>query len=136
MSSPKENPVGDETFDYNDRYGITRKRSWILPAVIVAIIGIPWTIWAALDHSQPELRSTLYSFSITGEREITMRYGIERRDPQDVVTCTLVTLDIDKNIVGQIDDQIDGGEKKVIRTVAIPARLAPVSARIVSCRIS
>lgn len=136
MSSPKENPVGDETFDYNDRYGITRKRSWILPAVIVAIIGIPWTIWAALDHSQPELRSTLYSFSITGEREITMRYGIERRDPQDVVTCTLVTLDFDKNIVGQIDDQIDGGEKKVIRTVAIPARLAPVSARIVSCRIS
>lgn len=136
MSSPKENPVGDETFDYNDRYGITRKRSWILPAVIVAIVGIPWTIWAALDHSQPELRSTLYSFSISGEREITMRYGIERRDPQDVVTCTLVTLDFDKNIVGQIDDQIDGGEKKVIRTVAIPARLAPVSARIVSCRIS
>ena len=136
MSSPNENPVGDETFDYNDRYGVTRKRSWILPAVIVAIIGIPWTIWAALDHSQPELRSTLYSFSISGEREITMRYGIERRNPQDVVTCTLVTLDIDKNIVGQIDDQIEGGEKKVIRTVAIPARLSPVSARIVSCRIS
>ena len=136
MALSKENHVGDETFDYNDRYGVTRKRSWVLPAVIVAIIGVPWTIWAALDHSQPELRSTLYSFSITGEREITMRYGIERRDPEAVVICTLLTLDIDKNIVGQIDDQIDGGEKKVIRTVAIPARLAPVSARIAACRIS
>jgi hypothetical protein len=136
MAPSKENHVGDETFDYNDRYGVTRKRSWVLPAVIVAIIGVPWTIWAALDHSQPELRSTLYSFSITGEREITMRYGIERRDPEAVVICTLLTLDIDKNIVGQIDDQIDGGEKKVIRTVAIPARLAPVSARIAACRIS
>ena len=46
------------------------------------------------------------------------------------------TLDFDKNIVGQIDDQIDGGEKIVIRTVAIPARLPPVSARIAACRIS
>jgi hypothetical protein len=136
MALSKENHVGDETFDYNERYGVTRKRSWVLPAVIVAIIGVPRTIWAALDHSQPELRSTLYSFSITGEREITMRYGIERRDPEAVVICTLLTLDIDKNVVGQIDDQIDGGEKKVIRTVAIPARLTPVSARIAACRIS
>ena len=136
MSSPNENPVGDATFDYNDRYGITRKRSWILPAAIFAIIGILWTIWAALDHSQPELSSKLYSFSVTGEREITMRYAIERRDPDAVVLCTLVTLDFDKNIVGQIDDRIEGGESTVERIVAIPARLPPVSARIVSCRIS
>jgi hypothetical protein len=80
MSPSKENPVGDETFDYNDRYGSTPKRAWLLPAAIFAIIGLTWTLWAALDHSQPELRSTLYSFSVTGEREITMRYGIERRD--------------------------------------------------------
>jgi hypothetical protein len=65
-----------------------------------------------------------------------MRYAIERRDPDAVVLCTLITLDIDKNVVGQIDDQIDGGESKVERIVAIPARLAPVSARIASCRIS
>jgi hypothetical protein len=136
MSSPKDNHASDEIFDYNDRYGITPRKAWILPATIFAIIGVTWTLWAALDHSQPELRSTLYSFSVTGEREITMRYGIERRDPQDIVICTLLTLDIDKNVVGQIDDQIDAGEKKVIRTIAIPARLAPVSARIASCRIS
>jgi hypothetical protein len=136
MSPSKENNASDEIFDYNDRYGITPKRAWILPAALFAIIGLAWTVWAALDHSQPELRSTLYSFSITGEREITMRYAIERRDPQAVVICTLLTLDIDKNIVGQIDDQIDGGEKNVVRTVAIPARLNPVSARIAACRIS
>jgi len=48
----------------------------------------------------------------------------------------LITLDIDKNIVGQIDDQIVGGESKVERIVAIPARITPVSARIAGCRIS
>jgi hypothetical protein len=65
-----------------------------------------------------------------------MKYAIDRRDPNAVVICTLVTLDIDKNIVGQIDDQILAGESKVERIVAIPARIAPVSARLAGCRIS
>jgi hypothetical protein len=136
MSMPPATPEPDETLDYNDRYGITPRKSWIAPAAVFAILGLSWTLWAALSHSQPELRSTLYSFSVTGEREITMKYAIDRRDPDAIVICTLITLDIDKNIVGQIDDQILAGQSKVERTVAIPARIAPVSARIAGCRIS
>jgi hypothetical protein len=136
MSSHQATPQPDETFDYNDRYGITPRKRWIAPAAILAVFGLSWTLWAALNHAQPELRSTLYSFEITGDREITMKYAIDRRDPDAIVLCTLITLDIDKNIVGQIDDQIVGGESKVERIVEIPARIAPVSARIAGCRIS
>jgi hypothetical protein len=136
MSMPQGTPQPDETFDYNDRYGISPRKGWIAPAAVFAIIGLSWTLWAALSHAQPELRSTLYSFEVTGEREITMKYAIDRRDPEAVVLCTLITLDIDKNIVGQIDDQIVAGQSHVERLVAIPARIAPVSARIVGCRIS
>jgi hypothetical protein len=136
MSIPQGTPQSGETFDYNDRYGITPRRRWIAPAAVFALIGLSWTLWAALSHSQPELRSTLYSFEVTGEREITMKYAIDRRDPEAIVLCTLITLDIDKNIVGQIDDQIVAGQSHVERLVAIPARIAPVSARIAGCRIS
>ena len=136
MSMPPATPEPDETLDYNDRYGITPRKRWIAPAAVFAIIGLSWTLWAALSHSQPELRSTLYSFSVTGDREITMKYAIDRRDPDAIVLCTLITLDIDKNIVGQIDDQIVAGQSHVERIVAIPARIAPVSARIAGCRIS
>jgi hypothetical protein len=136
MSMPQGTPQSGETFDYNDRYGITPRRRWIAPAAVFALIGLSWTLWAALSHSQPELRSTLYSFEVTGEREITMKYAIDRRDPDAIVLCTLITLDIDKNIVGQIDDQILAGQSHVERLVAIPARIAPVSARIAGCRIS
>jgi hypothetical protein len=128
MSMPQGTPEPDETFDYNDRYGITARKGWIAPAAVLGIIGLSWTLWAALSHSQPELRSTLYSFEVTGDREITLKYAI--------VLCTLITLDIDKNIVGQIDDEIVAGQSKVERIVAIPARIAPVSARIAGCRIS
>jgi hypothetical protein len=136
MSMPPATPEPDETFDYNDRYGITPRKSWVAPAVVLAVIGLSWTLWAALNHSQPELRSTIYSFSVTGDREITMKYAIDRRDPDAIVLCTLITLDIDKNIVGQVDDQIVAGQSRVERVVAIPARIAPVSARIAGCRIS
>ena len=136
MSMPPATPEPDETFDYNDRYGITPRKSWVAPAAVFAILGLSWTLWAALNNAQPELRSTLYSFSVTGDREITMKYAIDRRDPEAIVLCTLITLDIDKNIVGQIDDQIVAGQSHVERMVAIPARIAPVSARIAGCRIS
>jgi hypothetical protein len=136
MSMPDVTPQPDETFDYNDRYGITPRKSWVAPAAVFAVLGLSWTMWAALNNAQPELRSTLYSFAVTGDREITMKYAIDRRDPEAIVLCTLITLDIDKNIVGQIDDQIVGGKNKVERTVVIPARITPVSARIAGCRIS
>lgn len=138
IPQPSSQPISqpDETFDYNDRYGITARKRWVLPASIFAIIGLAWTFWAAINHSQPELRSTLFSFSVTGDREITMKYAIDRRDPQATVICTLISIDIDKNIVGQIDDEIKGGQSKVERIIAIPARIAPVSARIAGCRIS
>jgi hypothetical protein len=136
MSMPPATPEPDETFDYNDRYGISPRKSWVVPAAVFAILGLSWTLWAALDNAQPELRSTLYSFSVTGDREITMKYAIDRRDPDAIVLCTLITLDIDKNIVGQIDDQIVAGQSHVERIIAIPARIAPVSARIAGCRIS
>ncbi len=136
MSKPDATPQPDGTFDYNDRYGITPRKSWVAPAAVFAVLGLSWTLWAALNHSQPELRSTLYSFSVTGDREITMKYSIDRRDPEATVICTLVSIDIDKNIVGQIDDQIVAGQSHVERTIAIPARIAPVSARIAGCRIS
>ena len=136
MSMPDVTPQPDETFDYNDRYGITPRKSWVAPAAVFAVLGLSWTLWAALNNAQPELRSTLFSFAVTGDREITMKYAIDRRDPEAIVLCTLITLDIDKNIVGQIDDQIVGGNSKVERTVAIPARITPVSARIAGCRIS
>ena len=136
MSMPDATPQPDETFDYNERYGITPRKSWVAPAAVFAVLGLSWTMWAALNNAQPELRSTLYSFSVTGDREITMKYAIDRRDPDAIVLCTLITLDIDKNIVGQIDDQIAAGQSHVERIVAIPARIAPVSARIAGCRIS
>jgi hypothetical protein len=121
-------------FDFNDRYGVRSTKSWIAPAIAFAIIGGAWLIWAGLHHANPAIRSELISFSVTAEREISIRYTIDRTDPNQVVICTLTASDQDKNVVGQIDDTIAAGASHSEQTTVIPARTAPVTAAIARCR--
>jgi len=122
-------------FSYDDRYGKSSRKSWVIPAVFFAVLGVVWIIWAGLFHSVPEIRPTLYSFSITGEKEISLHYGIDRKDPSEDVICTLIAYDIDKNVIGQIDDLFSAGQQRIQRTTAIPTRTSPVSAAVSRCRI-
>ena len=120
--------------DFNDRYGVRSTKGWITPAIAFAVIGGGWLIWAALHHSDPAIRSELISFNVTAEREISIRYRIDRTDSNQVVICTLTARDIDKNVIGQIDETIAAGASHSEQTTAIPARTAPVSAAITRCR--
>ncbi|MEY3686464.1 MAG: hypothetical protein RL313_196 [Actinomycetota bacterium] len=122
-------------FSYEERYGKEPSKRWLIPAIALLVLGSAWIIWAGTFHSYPNLRSTLYSFAITGEKEVSIRYGIERKNGEDTVVCTLVAYDFDKNVVAQIDDEILPGEKELQRITVVPTRSAPVSAAISRCRI-
>lgn len=124
------------SFNYEDRYGKKAGNTWLIPAIIFGGIGLVWILWAGLFHSVPSVRSTLYSFSVTGEKEISIKYAIQRKNQDEKITCTLVAYDVDKNVVGQIDDSFDPGEKKVQRNTPIATRSAPVSAAISNCRVA
>jgi hypothetical protein len=124
----------------NDRYG-KATISWRIPGLLFALIGIPWLLWSALYHSNPEIRFTLLDFqpqvahSNSAKPSIQIRYQVQRRNPSQAITCTLVARDIDKNVVGEITDQIaPSAEKSIIRIVQIPARLKPVNAAVLDCR--
>ena len=120
--------------DFNDRYGVRSGKAWITPAIVFAVIGGGWLIWAGLHHANPEIRSELISFNVTAEREISIRYRIDRTDASQVVICTLTARDIDKNVIGQIDETIAAGTSYSEQITAIPARSTPVTAAIVRCR--
>jgi hypothetical protein len=120
--------------DFNDRYGVRSSKAWITPAITFALIGGAWLIWAGLHHANPAIRSELISFNVTAEREISIRYTVDRTDPEQVVICTLTASDQDKNVIGQIDETIAAGAGHSEQTTAIPARTAPVSAAIARCR--
>ena len=112
--------------DFNDRYGVRSSKGWITPAITFALIGGAWMIWAGLHHANPAIRSELISFNVSAEREISIRYRIDRTDSNQVVICTLTARDIDETIAA--------GSSYSEQITAIPARSTPFSAAIVRCR--
>ena len=127
--------TGNDLFDFNDRYGVKPARDWVKYAVFLAVIGGSWLMWAGLHHSRPALASELISFETTDPRNPTLRYSIDRRDGSNEVICTLVARDIDKNVVGQLDDRIPAGDNFLQRTIAIPTRADAVNVGIAICRL-
>jgi hypothetical protein len=123
----------ESQFDFNDRYGIKPANAWIRYATLFALIGGAWIVWAGLHHANPAIRTDLISFTTTDPRNPVIRYSVQRQNEKQEVTCTLTARDIDKNIVGQIDDQIPVGTTNTTRIVQIPTRLAAVNAKIESC---
>ena len=123
-----------DTFNYEERYGATKATRWPAIALVVAILGIGWLMWSALYHSNPPLRSQLVSFTITDDRSASVRYFIERQDSNQVVVCTLIARDFDKNVVGQIDQEIPAGKSKVELVPDVPTRSEAVNADVSSCR--
>jgi nitrogen regulatory protein PII-like uncharacterized protein len=123
-----------EPFDYNERYGLRKKRSWVGVALITAVVGVGWITWAGLYHSNPEIRVQLISFTVDSDREVSVRYFVERDSAEAVSICTVIARDFYKDIVGQIDVEIPSGKEKVELVSVVPTRNLAVNADVSSCR--
>ena len=122
-------------FSYEDRYGVRPAKRWVLPATVIAAVGISWLVWVGLHHSNPDIRSSVISFTATTDREMSIRYEVVRKDKDQVLTCTLVARDYDKTVVGQIEEEIGPGLAVVQKNTEIPTRSQGVNADVVACRI-
>jgi nitrogen regulatory protein PII-like uncharacterized protein len=123
-----------EPFDYNERYGLRKKRSWVGIALITAVVGVGWITWAGLYHSNPEIRVQLISFTVDSDREVSVRFFVERDSEEAVSICTVIARDFYKDIVGQIDVEIPSGKEKVELVSIVPTRNLAVNADVSTCR--
>lgn len=117
------------------RYGRSKSpKAWKFLAALLLAVFLPWLTWSAWHHSNPEIRVTLISFQNVTEKSIEITYLVERRDPQQPLKCTLLARDIDKNIVGEIEDFIPASSNgSTTKTTTIPTRIAPVNAAVLEC---
>ena len=120
-------------FDYSDRYGVKPANRWRPVAAVILSIGMIWLLWAGLHHARPEISSRLISFTVTNDRETVIRFEATRRDANREITCTLVARDIDKLIVGQVDDVIPAGKGYIDRSTTIPTRNLAATASVLRC---
>ena len=129
------NSKGSSDFSYEDRYGVKPSHGWKLPAAIIAIVGIIWILWAGLFHATPEFRTTLISFSVVSDEQVSIRYSVQRKDASTLATCTLQARDAKKNVVGEIEDEITPGRTSFERITEIPTRSAAATASVARCRV-
>jgi hypothetical protein len=129
------NSTGSSEFSYEDRYGVKASKGWKLPAAIIALVGIIWIFWAGLFHATPEFRTTLISFSVLSDEEVSIRYSVQRKDDSTLATCTLQARDVQKNVVGEIEDEITPGRTSFERVTEIPTRSAAATASVARCRV-
>ena len=123
-----------EPFNYNERYGLKKGRSWIAVALITSVVGVGWLTWAGVYHSNPSNRVQLISFIVDSDRAVSVRYSVDREDPQAITICTVIARDYYKNVVGQIDQEIAAGSAKVELVTIVPTRSEAVNADVSTCR--
>ncbi len=122
--------------DLDDRYGRIKTTSDKLGrafTVTLLVTLFAWLIWAANYHSDPEVKVSLISFKAINEKSMGINFQITRRDPAQPIECTLVAVDIDKYVVGEINYRIESGKKREVINTVIPTRSYSVSALISRC---
>ena len=121
----------------DDRYGRSGKSGmWRWFATFFLIIGIPWLLWSAWHHANPESRTTVVSFAPIDDKSISITFELTRRDPSVAFLCTLIARDIDRNVVGEKDLEVPPSDQKIIReSTAISTRLRAVNADVLRCAV-
>jgi len=120
----------------DERYGRRPRKSRpvVTVVVLVSAIFVIWLLAVALQHARPLASTTLISFQVRSDREVSIRYEIGRRDPKTALICTLIARDFQTSIVGEVRDQIgSGGADLVAREVSIPTRARAATVMIARC---
>jgi hypothetical protein len=116
------------------RYGRKSSNAWRYIAALLLLTALPWLVWSAWHHSNPQIRVTLISFQNEQDTSIDITYLIQRRDPSLALNCTLIARDFDKNVVGEVEVAIPSSSQDSLkRSDSIPTRLRAVNALVLKC---
>jgi len=119
----------------SDRYIPHQPNPFRKPLLATGFVALTIvTVLGAYRFANPPIRASLIAFSIISDKEVNIKYSIDRRDPNQILICTLVAKDMDKTIVGQLEIQIPPTTAKSIEMVSqVPTRVRAVTAGVVRC---
>ncbi|MGH3412745.1 MAG: DUF4307 domain-containing protein [Marmoricola sp.] len=123
-----------ETSDFlRARYGHTRRRWPVVMAVVLALAGLGWLVWAVWGQSHREVTSALISFR-TGSHTSTARIQIQLSDPGVRATCLVQAQALDHSVVGELHFRVphDRGTRFTL-TRTVRTERPPTAVVLIGC---
>jgi hypothetical protein len=119
-----------------DRYGAPRP--WARPlavgvAVLLAVVGGGWLLWAALYHATPPVAAQIRAYKVLGDGTVAATIDVER-EPGVAVTCLLEAQAADHFVVGERQVRIPAGPRQALtRTYRIETERPATNAVLDGC---
>lgn len=134
MSVPRKGLSPETRALLDARYGKPNRFGEIIFAALLALVALPWLISTAWQHANPDISVSTVKYSTIDDRRISLTFDLARNDPSTPVNCTLIALDIDRNVVGEVDLPVPPSDRAESRITAdIATRLRAVAASVERC---
>lgn len=125
--------------DLTSRYGAPRshRRATIVAIVVLAAVFLTWVGWVAWTRSHPAVVGQIQSFDVTSDREVSVTFRIDRRDPAQPVTCRVFAQAVTYDRVAELDVDVPAGTGRLTdTTVTLRTLKRATSASIEHCRVT
>jgi Domain of unknown function (DUF4307) len=121
--------------DLDARYGrrTSGRKPLLVLAVVVAVAGLGWLTWVAIEHSRPPVTSRLMWFQVGSATETTAGVLVERRE-HEPASCRLQAKAADFAVVGETTVEVpaDASLEHVVKVTLSTQRRA-TSITLVGC---
>ncbi len=114
-----------------------RSRWWIAVAIVLAIAGVAWLVWAGVHGAVLTVTARVDAFTVRSDSQIDVTVTIERPNPSQGAVCQLYAQAITYDRVGELSVTVPAGGQTLTR-LEIPLRTfkRATTAVIDSCHVT
>ena len=116
------------------RYPPPPRRWWIPVAIVLAMVGVAWLVWAGGHGATGVVTARVDAFSVRSDSLIDVTVTIERPDPSRGAECRLYAQAVSYDRVGELTVTVPpGGEALTRREIPLRTFKRATTAVIDSC---
>lgn len=118
------------------RYPPKRANRWWIPlALLLAVAGVIWLVWAGGYGATGLVTARVDAFSVRSDTQIDVTVTVERPDPAKAAECLLYAQAVSYDRVGETRVHIEpGGSALTTLTIELRTFKRATSASIEACR--
>ncbi len=92
-----------------------RRRGWIPVAIVLAVLGAAWLVWAGGHGATGVVTARVDAFTVRSDSQIDVTVTIDRPDPSKGARCQLYAQAVSYDRVGELSVTVPPGGERLTR---------------------